>query len=299
MASWINLYTAKAMKHTLALDIGGTNFSVALFEGETLKCKATRQTNRLGGPEWMLGEMERLVSSWNLNTELDSCGIGFGGPVDSRSQRILFSTHVEGWADYDLVAEVKKRFGVSAVVDRDTMVGALAEGTYGAGQGVRPLFYITLSTGIGGGLLTDCGLYHGANSYACELGHHCVLPDGPQCICGSFGCLERMCCGLWLERDFGREAKELFEDPEFVKGYVVNLARGIKNCIMLLNPARIVIGGGISKSGDRLFPPLRAELEKQVTSWSRAAIDVVPAGLGGDSVLWGALALAREGFYRK
>jgi glucokinase len=81
-------------------------------------------------------------------------------------------------------------------------------------------------------------------------------------------------------------------DPGFVESYVLDLALGLKSAIMLLNPARIVVGGGISKAGDRLFLPLRAELRKQITAWSRARIDVVPAELGDDSVLWGAMALA-------
>jgi glucokinase len=104
-----------------------------------------------------------------------------------------------------------------------------------------------------------------------------------------------MCCGLWLERDHGRSARELMQDAEFVKGYVVDLALGLKAAIMLLNPQRIVIGGGISKAGDRLFGPLRHELRRQVTSWSAARIDVEAAALGDDSVLYGALALARRG----
>ena len=89
-------------------------------------------------------------------------------------------------------------------------------------------------------------------------------------------------------------AKELLQDAKFVRQYVVHLARGLKAAIMLLNPARIVIGGGISKAGEALFGPLRQELSRQITSWSRARRDVVPAQLGDDSVLYGALALARR-----
>jgi len=103
-----------------------------------------------------------------------------------------------------------------------------------------------------------------------------------------------MCCGLWLEKDHGKSAKELMQDPEFVRRYVVDLALGLKACIMLLNPARIVVGGGIAKAGAALFGPLDAELRRQITAWSRARIDVVPAGLGDDSVLYGALALAKQ-----
>ena len=84
------------------------------------------------------------------------------------------------------------------------------------------------------------------------------------------------------------------EDPEFVRQYVVNLAMGLKAAIMLLNPSRIVIGGGISKAGEKLFVPLRSELGRQITAWSRARVDVVPAELADDSVLFGALELARQ-----
>jgi glucokinase len=102
-----------------------------------------------------------------------------------------------------------------------------------------------------------------------------------------------MCCGLWLARDYGRTALELMQDPAFVQRYVVDLALGLKAAIMLLNPGRIVIGGGIAKAGERLFVPLRRELGKQITAWSAARIDVVPTTLGDENVLYGAQRLAR------
>ena len=140
-------------------------------------------------------------------------------------------------------------------------------------------------------MLGDREVMRGADSYAGELGHITIRPDGPECLCGSNGCFERMCCGLWLERDYGKPAEELMKDAAFVERYVVDLARGLKAVIMLLNPARIVVGGGISKAGELLFAPLRAELRRQITAWSGARIDVVPAALGDDSVLYGAYAL--------
>ena len=135
-------------------------------------------------------------------------------------------------------------------------------------------------------------MYRGADSYAGEIGHLNIEPNGPNCLCGSNGCFERMCCGLWLERDYGKPVHELMQDEAFVRKYVVHLARGLKAALMLLNPARIVIGGGISKSGDHLFIPLREELNRQMTAWSRARRDVVPAQLQDDSVLFGCLSLA-------
>jgi glucokinase len=220
--------------------------------------------------------------------------VGFGGPVIFPEQRVALSTHVGGWSDFPLTAFLSEQLGLPVVMDNDANVGALGEGMHGAGREIRPLFYMTLSTGIGGGIVTQEGIYRGADSYAGELGHLTVRPDGPQCLCGARGCLERLCCGLWLERDHGRPAKELLTDPSFVRRYVVDLALGLKALIMIVNPARVVIGGGISKAGDALFVPLRMELQRQVTAWSRARIDVVPAVLGDDSVLYGALELARN-----
>ena len=278
--------------NTLAIDIGGTKFSVALFDAEGRMIeRESRSTDREGGKDWMLAQIETVAKPWRF----DRIGIGFGGPVDFASQTIALSTHVGGWNNFKLCAFLRERFGgVPAIMDNDANAGALGEGLHGAGSGSRPLFYMTLSTGIGGGILLGDGIYRGADSYAGELGHVNILPDGPECLCGSNGCFERMCCGLWLERDYGKPAKDLMQDPAFAARYVVNLARGLKACIMILNPARIVIGGGIAKAGDALFTPLRAELRRQITTWSRARIDVVSAALGDDSVLYGAFELAKE-----
>ena len=276
--------------NTLAIDIGGTKFSVALFEEERITARLTRATDRAGGPEWMLDQIAQAVREWSF----DRCGVGFGGPVDFARQRVALSTHVAGWSDFPLVERLKEMLGVPVIVDNDANAGALGEARYGAGRGKLPLFYLTLSTGIGGGIvLADGSLYRGADSWAGEIGHITLDPDGPECLCGARGCFERMCSGLWLERDYGKAARELLEDPAFVALYVVHLAQGLKAAIMLLNPARIVIGGGIAQAGERLFSPLRAELRRQVTHWSQSRLDMVPAELGNDSVLWGALALAR------
>jgi glucokinase len=275
---------------TLAIDIGGTKFSVALFEAERMTLRESRATNRTGGAEWMLAEIARLIEGWKF----DRCGVGFGGPVDFAAQRVALSTHVGGWNDFPLVPRLNELLKVSVVMDNDANVGALGEAIHGAGRGLRPLFYMTLSTGIGGGIvLPDNSIFRGADSWAGEIGHLTIRPDGPECLCGARGCFERMCCGLWLERDHGKPAEELMRDEVFVRRYVVDLAMGLKAAIMLLNPARIVIGGGIAKAGDLLFVPLRAELRRQITQWSGARLDVVPADRGDDSVLWGVLELAK------
>jgi glucokinase len=280
--------------NTLAIDIGGTRFRVALFEDERLTRRESRATDREGGREWMLEQIETIWHAWKSEVTLHRCGIGFGGPVDFERQQVALSTHARGWRKFDVRRYAEDLLEVPVVMDNDANAGALGEALHGAGKdGARPLFYLTLSTGIGGGIvLNDARVYRGADSWAGEIGHVTIQPDGPECLCGARGCLERLCSGLWLERDFGQPADVLMRNAEFVERYVVNLAAGLKTVVMLLNPARIVVGGGIAKAGEALFAPLRAELRRQVTSWSGARLDVVPATLGDDSVLWGALALA-------
>jgi glucokinase len=278
----------------LAIDIGGTKFSLAAFEGERLVRRVSHATDQHGGRDWMVARLDEIIEQWRRDFRFERCGVGFGGPVDFAAQRVALSTHVGGWRNFPLVEHLRSLLdGAPVAIDNDANIGALGEALYGAGRGYSPLFYMTLSTGIGGGIYSDGRVWRGADSYAGEIGHLTIRPDGPECLCGAFGCLERLCCGLWLERDYGRAAKELMMDAAFVSRYVRDLALGLKACIMLLNPARIVIGGGIAKAGDRLFGPLRSELRGAITNWSAARIDVVPAALVDDSVLYGALALAR------
>jgi glucokinase len=277
--------------NTLSIDIGGTKFSMAVFEGSRMVARESRATDRQGGREWMLAQILEIAHPWKREHRLERCGIGFGGPVDFAKQRVVLSTHVGGWKDFDLCGYLGSELDIPVMMDNDANVGGLGEYYFGAGQHCNPMFYMTLSTGIGGGIIAEGRVLRGADSYAGEIGHLTIRPDGPECLCGARGCFERMCCGLWLERDYGKPATELLQDAAFVRRYVVDLALGLKAAIMLLNPGRLVIGGGIAKAGDLLFVPLREELRRQITSWSRARIDVVPAALGDDSVLYGAAVL--------
>jgi glucokinase len=288
---------------TLAIDIGGTKFSIALFDDSSglpkMIRRESRATDRDGGRDWMLAQIGSIAAAWKRETSIDRCGVGFGGPVLFDEQKVALSMHVGGWSDFPLTAHLSELLAIPVTMDNDANAGALGEGFHGAGRSeggtpLDPLFYMTLSTGIGGGMLSGGRVHRGADSYAGEIGHVTIDRNGPQCLCGARGCYERMCCGLWLERDHGKPARELLADPEFVRVYVPNLAAGLKVILMLWNPARIVIGGGMAKAGEALFRPLREELSRQMTAWSRARVDVAPAALGDDSVLWGALELARQ-----
>jgi glucokinase len=279
---------------TLAIDIGGTKFAMAVFEGDTMLRRELRSTDRQGGKDWMLEQIVTIARQWQTDLRVDRCGIGFGGPVNFHAQVVALSTHVGGWSNFPLSAFLREQLNIPTIMDNDANVGALGEAVYGANRGRDPSFYLNMSTGIGGGIVWNGRILRGADSYAGEIGHTPIHPEGPVCLCGARGCLERYCGGMWLEKQYGRTAKELFEDPAFLSRYVADLALGVKVVIMMLNPARIAIGGGISKAGDRLLVPLRQRVRALITDWSKARIDIVRTELGEDNILWGANALARE-----
>ncbi|HAL61152.1 MAG TPA: sugar kinase, partial [Chloroflexi bacterium] len=248
-------------------------------------------------------------------------GVSFGGPVNAAEGAVLLSHHVPGWENVPLREQLVARFGVPAAVDNDANVAALGEWRFGAGQGCHSLLYITVSTGIGGGWILDRRIYHGADSLAGEIGHMTVQPGGPVCTCGRRGCLEAVAAGAAIAR---RARDRLTAEPqvgEILRGLVGGdagavtakqvsqaaeagdelaqqvleeaaqaLGFGIGCAIALMNPERVVVGGGVAKSGERYFQVVRAAARENVLQGMR--VDIVPAALGDDAPLWGAIALA-------
>ncbi|MBI3696322.1 MAG: ROK family protein [Acidobacteria bacterium] len=278
-------------KDILAIDIGGAKHSLALFHDGRLTRRETWPTDVEGGRPWMVDRLRTLGREWRQAEPPAACGIGFGGPVDFAAQRVGCSMHVGGWEDFPLSAALEEALGIPCRMDNDANLGALGEYTAGAGRGCRSLLYMTLSTGIGAGILMDGRILRGADSLAGELGHISLDPEGPVCSCGSRGCFEALCSGRAIEQRTGRPPAELLQDPAFRAGYIPTLARGLRAALLLLNPQRVVIGGGLSKAGETLFAELRAELCRQIPGSLPVRVDIQPAALGDDSVLWGAFAL--------
>ena len=135
---------------TLAIDIGGTKFSMAVFEGERIVERTSHASDKS-----ILDRIAIIIDKWKPHYSFDRCGIGFGGPVDFERQRVILSTHVSGWDNFDFPHHIEKLIGVLPVIDNDANAGALGEALYGAGRDYRPLCYMTLSTGIGGGIITS------------------------------------------------------------------------------------------------------------------------------------------------
>lgn len=307
----------------LAVDIGGTNFSLALGtpDGRILK-RRTGSTDRSGGAGWMIERVLKVGRRFIASSPeaVSACGISFGGPVDFASQRIVNSTHVAGWDDVAIPETIQRYLGIPAVVDNDANVGALGELTFGAGRGCHHLVYYNVGTGIGAGIIIDGEIYRGANGNAGELGHVPVLPDGPLCDCGNRGCLEALCSGTAIGRR-GEEAvrtrpgrgggirqaaegqftaKAVFDaaragDPlalDLVDETCRYLGMGVAAAMNALAPEAIVIGGSVAKAGRVLFEPLREQADRFLMPVHRPHLRILPARLKGNSGLLGAVALA-------
>ena len=316
--------------NVLSVDIGGTKFGLALCtrDGRIL---AQRRgiTNTAGRASWMIEQISRSGSELiaGAGAPVVACGIGFGGPVDFHRQVINRSMHVEGWGETRLADLLGECFHIPVVVDNDANTAALGEVYFGAARSTRNIVYLTVSTGIGGGLVIDGEVYHGSHSYAGECGHMTLVPDGPVCSCGKRGCLEALCSGIaiakqaqaavtttaqsgsggvLLELAGGKPeeitAKLVFEAAaagdglatDLVSKVCVHLGLAVANLINLFDPEMVVIGGGVAKAGRQLFDPLNREIEKFVMPIHSNRFRCVPAQLADDSVLLGAVALANN-----
>ncbi len=311
----------------LAVDIGGHKHSVALVRdtGEVLR-KIRRPTERAGGRRWLLPRIESACREILADAPERPAagGIGFGGPVDFERRRVRRSMHAGGWSDFPLAAHLAEVTGLRCTVDNDANVAALGEYAYGAGRGTRSMVYLTVSTGIGGGLLLNGALYRGRRNLAGEFGHTPLVVNGRPCACGLRGCVEAECSGTALgERAreaaksapqawrsvvraaggiSGLEARHVFDAARsghaaarrLVLDYCGLLGRGLRGLAALLDPDIVVIGGGVSLAGPVLFTPLRRALAAQFPPYIRPPARCVPAALGDDSVLCGAARLALD-----
>ena len=311
----------------LAIDIGGTHFRVGLFNREGQLLEVTKSaTSHQGGRGWMLAQLRQHAAKLlDASPEtVRSCGISFGGPVDYASQQVT-SVHTPGWRNFPLASWVNDTFGIPALLDNDANVGALGELHFGAGRGMNSLIYITLSTGIGSGLVIQGRVFRGRDSMAGEIGH-LPLSDLPiPCTCGGSGCLEALASGRSIARsarelvashpqaarrlmELGGEnaenltARLVFDaaaegDPAatgLVREAVYWLARALTIAIRLINPDKIILGGGVAQAGDRLLTPLQELMAQWKSGNFPYTTEISTAGLGNDSPLYGAAALGRE-----
>ncbi|MEH1896590.1 MAG: ROK family protein [Nostoc sp.] len=198
----------------LALDFGGTKLAAGLVNiGSRKWLRYERRLSPIGADASTdLGIMRSLIYSLLEDAKPAAIGVSFGGPVDASTGTVRLSHHVAGWENIPLKGLLEDEFGVSVGVDNDANVAALGEHRFGAGQGYDSLFYITVSTGVGGGWILNGQPWRGAGGMAGEIGHIVVDPAGPVCLCGKRGCVERLASGPYMAQSV-REILENVDAP--------------------------------------------------------------------------------------
>ncbi|MSU77483.1 MAG: ROK family protein [Gemmataceae bacterium] len=315
----------------LGIEIGGTKLQLGLGDGAGSLHALWRGTVVPGdGADGIRRQIEHAIPELLANAnrargEIRGVGIGFGGPVDDATRSVIKSHQIQGWDGFPLADWIGEITGVPAVIGNDADVAGLAEALFGAGRGLSPIFYITIGSGIGGGLIVDGEIYRGIGRGAAEIGHLLVKTYFVHDTANSFETapvtLEQLASG-WGIAESARTAlandttiKSLVRsDSPFTTKLIVDaaeqgdafsqsilkdafdhLADALVHVITLLCPQRIVIGGGVSLIGERLlFKPLRRIVAERVFKPFANCYDIVPAALGEEVVLHGALALARQ-----
>jgi glucokinase len=307
----------------LALDIGGTKLAAGVIAptGEALG-EEREATNPAASPAEILEALfelsetsiDRAGAKWR---DLGAVGVSFGGPVDYPQGRTVTCHHLPGWEAVPLRDLVSERAGLPVVMDNDANAAALGEATFGAARGCEHVLYLTVSTGIGGGLVLGGRVYRGANSMAGEIGHTLVAPDGPECTCGRRGCLEAVAAGPGIARA-AREALAAGEPSalqdipqrEITAKHVAEAAAsdalaarvmaqageclglGIAGAVNLINPQIVVIGGGVAEAGEVLLAPVRESVRQHAVAESVRDLRIVAGELRERGGLLGAAALA-------
>ena len=261
----------------LGCEIGGTKLQVGVVTAhgqlrQLVRLAVDRQAGRAG----ILRQFTAVIPDLLRANRIQAIGVGFGGPVDGRTGRVIRSHQIAGWSGFALQRWFARQFDLPVVVENDSNCAALAEARCGAGRGRRVVFYTNIGTGIGGGLVIAGQLYNGRFG-AMELGHT-RLPVGPR-----WPTVEELAAGLAIER--GRST--VAQSARVLGGAVANV-------IALLNPDVVVIGGGVAQAGAKFFRPLRTTVQRLVFAPYRRNYRIVPAAVGEAVVVVGAALVAAE-----
>jgi glucokinase len=298
----------------LGIEIGGTKLQLVLGDAAGQICERRKlPVDPARGGAGIREQIEGTLPELLRGRTIEAAGVGFGGPVDWKTGRICRSHQIEGWSEFDLGGWLQPLAGAPVMVDNDANVAALGEATGGAGVGFNPVFYVTLGSGVGGGLVADGRIYHGAKPGEAEIGHvrldrHGTIVEGR---CSGWAVDARIRelnvkePGSLLARLTGQavggEAKHLAAAWQqgdaaarrLLQETAEDLAFGLSHVVHLFHPEIIILGGGLSGVGE----PLRASVESALRPFLMEAFTPGPrialAALGEDAVPVGALELAR------
>lgn len=315
-------------ERVVAVDFGGTRIRAALADGAgKILLRTTAPTPAAKGPGAVIeriAELAREVMEGVPRLQIHAVVVASPGPLDSEAGVVLCPPNLPGWTDVPLAHLLLEKLELPVRIENDAKAAALGEYTFGEHKGTKNLLYLTVSTGIGSGVISGGRSLRGYRGLATEIGHMIIDSRGPQCTCGGRGCLEALASGTAIARDGAEVVRsglptlmdEIAEGkPENVTAKVVeraavlgdvaateimrraaaNLGIGIANAVHLFSPEIVIVGGGVSRAGDMLLDPVRLAAKERLMYPYRQQLRIVPATLGDDAGLLGAVALGMKG----
>ena len=306
------------MSLTAAVDIGGTHIRVAMYEPDSTTPTSHHRTRSHANKPGVFDRLVQAIESIWQKDKVKAIGIASPGPLDPHTGTILATPNIPEWKNFPLAPNLSKHFGVPVFLDNDANMAALGEWQYGAGKGHHDLIYITISTGVGGGVICSDRLLQGYHGMGAELGHMTIDPDGPTCGCGFHGHVESFSSGTAIARyvneqinsgktsslqaSSGLTAAQVANaaytgDPLAIAaferaGYYLGIA--MANYLAIFDPSILIFGGGVSQVGDLLFKPFEESLRRHTfhPNYLKELV-ITKAALGDNAGLMGALAWAR------
>jgi glucokinase len=305
------------MSYIVAVDIGGTQLRVAVFPENGTTPLTIVRTPTLGMQEGVFERLTGLIDSAWPKGEVDAICIAAPGPLNPFTGIIVSTPNIPAWVNYPLAELLSKKYHVPAFLGNDANLAALGEWKYGAAQAHHDVLYLTISTGIGGGVICNDQLVEGYRGMATELGHITVLPGGPMCSCGVPGHLEAVASGPAIAKyvlsqisagrtcllppmaglsarevaDAAKQGDALCREAFSRAGGFIGQA--VADFLHIFNPSIVIFGGGVTQSGALIMDPIKESMRRNVMDKSYLdGLEIATARLEDDAGLLGALVLA-------
>ncbi len=319
-------------RYIVGVDLGGTSINVGVvpYDGGSVLGMRSMPTDSDHGAKFVVDRMVEMIRSCMRDATKEASiaddgiiGIGLGspGPLDRKTGTVIETPNL-GWRNFPLRDLIANSIGLPAELDNDANCATIGEWWMGAGKGTRSLIGVTLGTGIGGGIVLDGKVYHGAADAAGEIGHMTIDSTGRKCKCGNYGCLEAYASGpaiaaraiegletgepsilpSLVDGDLSRVTAETVYEAiiagdlyakEVMRETARFLGAGLANLINLFNPEMVVISGGVTKAGEHLFEPLRAQIRRRAFRHAEETCEIVSSSLGGMAGVIGAAYIFR------
>jgi len=298
----------------IGVDLGGTNLRTALVSqnGEVVE-KVKEPTRASDGHAKVVQRLIENIkaqqdSALRKGTTIAAVGVGAPGVIHADTGVVVKSPNFPDWNNLPLKKELEAALALPVFIENDANAAALGELWRGAGQGITSMIFLTLGTGVGGGVVLDGRIWPGADGMAGEIGHMTILPDGRRCGCGNTGCLEMYASSRGIVMTYQERSarstvitsEEIYQaarDGDVLAGDVMKdmgrlLGIGIANLINIFNPEMIVIGGGVKEAWPLFIEATREEIKKRAFEYPAARTQIVPSVLGDDAGMIGAAAVA-------